>query len=113
MIISPKKNSREPSSRLANQDKTPALVKEDRKCEECLQKISSSLYEKHVLLCLAERCKDPETPEREEKVNKKSSTDVNFKERDGCTLPVIKVATRQGHSRQVKINEPYQVKLRE
>lgn len=51
--------------------------------------------------------------EREEKVNKKSSTDVNFKEREECTLPVIKVAARQGQSRQLKLNEPYQVKLRE
>lgn len=113
MIISPKKNLREPSGRLTNQDKTAVLVKEDRKCEECLQKISNSLYEKHVLSCLAGRGKDPETSEQEEKVNKKSSTDVNFKERDGCTLPAIKVTTRQGHSRQLKINEPYQVKLRE
>lgn len=113
MIISPKKNSREPSSRLTNQDKSIAFVKEEKKCEECSLKMPANLYEKHVQQCPATRSKEPETSEREEKANKKSSTDVNFKERDECTLPVIKIALRQGHSRQVKINEPYQVKLRE
>lgn len=59
MIISPKKNSREPSSRLANQDKTPALLKEDRKCEECAQKIQVSSYEKHLQQCPAVRSREP------------------------------------------------------